>query len=241
MLFPGATLVLLCAVLVKLAVSCWHARSRKRSPSGAKLHSSSTASPSTAAPGAAQSREKGLLVGIEGNISSGKSTVCAHLQNGVCGATGQVTRVMFEQISPLLLKLFYGAASRYAFTLQLTTLQKRIDNIWRMRASCDAESSIGLLDRSTMGDLIFAIKQYLDQNIDEPETAVYVEEWVRSVLHAGYFVDQVCVVWNLIGPHRLPHLLIQCMPLTGGGWFVVLCCVVLCCVCCAGVVSAQHA
>lgn len=98
----------------------------------------------------------GVIIGVEGNISSGKSTLCSTLQNQVCQSTKQPIRVMFEEISSLLLQLFYSDHKRYALTLQLTTLQRRIDNLVHIKKSVAEQKNIGLLDRSTMvGDLLF--------------------------------------------------------------------------------------
>jgi len=159
----------------------------------------------------------GVIIGVEGNISSGKSTLCLTLQNQVCASTQQPIRVMFEEISSTLLQLFYSDHKRYALTLQLTTLQRRIDNLIHMRRSVADQRTVGLLDRSTMvgahtsfdtqfrerntpvflslytlqGDLLFAIKQYLDDSFTKEEAVVYVGEFARGVFARAFFVNKV--------------------------------------------------
>lgn len=125
-------------------------------------------------------RPQRRVVALEGNISAGKSYICKHLNGRVFG--GRRIHIVLEKMPSLLLKLFYTEAPesrrerlRYPFTLQLYTLSKRADAFAKARQD-SRRGTTTLLDRSMLGDFLFACKHYLDGNISDDEVAVYLQE-----------------------------------------------------------------
>jgi deoxyadenosine/deoxycytidine kinase len=107
----------------------------------------------------------GQLIGVEGNISVGKSTLIRTLEK-----YGFIT--LPEDVEPGLLGLFYENQFEHAFTLQLNTFYRRSMNILIQRLLHPGRSIIQ--DRSLIGDLIFGMTHYTCNNMNHRKMAVYL-------------------------------------------------------------------
>lgn len=112
------------------------------------------------------------IVAIEGNMASGKTTLCKQLQGTMY--QGKRISTFLEEMPQSFLSQFYLRPKTYAFALQLHTLEKRLNSIWY--AHHDKVNQILFLDRSTIGDFVFALKHYLDGNMSYTELQIYLEQ-----------------------------------------------------------------
>lgn len=109
---------------------------------------------------------------IEGNIGAGKSTLCKTV---VDNSPGGSVVTFPEQVNEEFLKLFYADKRRYAFAFQLHMLESR-SNRTKLRiaeAFTDPACEIILLDRSMLGDFVFALTNYITGGISTRELDVY--------------------------------------------------------------------
>jgi deoxyadenosine/deoxycytidine kinase len=126
------------------------------------------------------------IIALEGNISSGKTTLCGSILND----KKRNVRVLFEPVVRRLLKLFCDNQLKYAFALQLFMFTTRYDAFERMMLCSPISLSspgtgmtivdkplpvIGVLDRSIFGDIVFAMNQHLAGNFNADEWATYVD------------------------------------------------------------------
>ena len=125
---------------------------------------------------------------VEGNICSGKTTLCREIAavvekedreaSDTDGPRREVL-IAYEPIAEDALALFYSDVKKYAFWFQTYMLALRLNEAQSipMRDSiADSKNGnvkISLLDRSLLGDYAFAIRQYLDGNISEHELRAY--------------------------------------------------------------------
>lgn len=113
---------------------------------------------------------------VEGNISSGKTTLCRHLEeairNDAGGAPLPGACVVLEPVQQAFLERLYADPQRYAFAFQLNMMQTRITSLLRSQMATEGTF---VLDRSVFGDSVFAVRNFLDGNIDEREMDIYEE------------------------------------------------------------------
>jgi len=118
-----------------------------------------------------------VLIALEGNISVGKSTLCAKMPKEY---KGKSVVIRYETIPKGLLALFYSGLSQkpnpYAFTLQINQLSRRSCDMLLTAAELKDKEGIAFFDRSLVGDLVFALQHYWNGNLKEEEFAVYLEE-----------------------------------------------------------------
>lgn len=143
--------------------------------------------------------KKTNIIAIEGNIASGKSTLCSRYENRFLH--GQRVRVILEDIPQSLLELFYSNPKKYAFALQLNTLQKRLDALWHAKWTRPSNVVL-LLDRSTLGDMVFAMKHYLDGNISTQEWNAYLDQAGQTKSKVFLFQEVDCIVYLHTHPLR---------------------------------------
>lgn len=140
---------------------------------------------------------------VEGNIGAGKSTLCKTVvENSPAGSVVTLP----EQVNEAFLKLFYADKRRYAFAFQLHMLESRSNgNKLRIaNAGTDPECKVVLLDRSMLGDFVFAMTNYITGGISTRELDVYcsmincseIEECHR-LLDAEYGNDE----WQFLYLH----------------------------------------
>lgn len=102
-----------------------------------------------------------MLVLVEGNIASGKTTLCRLLPG----------RLIEEHVAPSLLRLFYAKPERYAFALQLAQCLSRR----HVFATALAGADQCIIDRSIVGDFAFAAWNHACGNLTDDEWAAYLE------------------------------------------------------------------
>ena len=111
------------------------------------------------------------VVCIEGNIGVGKTTLCTHLAHA--GLT-----VYYEHVHPQLLELFYTEPAKYSFVLQL------VNHADRQRLVHSVPGTTTILDRSVLGDYVFAAVNATLGYITPREWAIYQSRAGRSVVAA---------------------------------------------------------
>ncbi len=118
--------------------------------------------------------EPAILIGIDGNISSGKSTGCKMIENMDIDNVKVICQ--YETINKILLELFCNNQKEYAFPLQLLTMTRRMQDMEKLRLKYTNNKNVVILDRTMLGDFVFAIKHLLSGNISDIQMKVYVEE-----------------------------------------------------------------
>jgi len=118
---------------------------------------------------AAQRSGKNQLVLIEGNIGAGKSTLCKALHEHL----GDRVSVELEVLSKSLHTAFVTDPKTFGYALQMVMADRRkrdYDN-W---VSCD---SLGrkFVDRLLLGDMAFAVANYVLGHIDSAQFETYLE------------------------------------------------------------------
>lgn len=104
-----------------------------------------------------------IFTAIEGNICAGKTTLCRHIKNKY----GDKVVIVLEEINPYFLQCFYKDPALYCFPFQLYTLSSRLSRIQYY-----PEKSI--LDRSLIGDIIFATTNYILGNIKKKDFNILI-------------------------------------------------------------------
>ena len=79
--------------------------------------------------------------------------------------------MVLEPVATFLERL-YADPQRYAFAFQLNMMQTRITSLLRSQMATEGTF---VLDRSVFGDSVFAVRNFLDGNIDEREMDIYGE------------------------------------------------------------------
>ena len=165
-------------------------QSQSRSRDGLSLPFSTTAESKMPASATTLATRAFRLICVEGNISAGKSTLCRALAQRLnCS-------VFLEpaDANPFLQR-FYVEPKKYALPLQLWMLQHRFVAMMRAIASASSSSCAGaVMDRSIFSDIVFALKNREDENIDAAGYAEY--EALRAGLlaliplpHAVVYLD----------------------------------------------------
>lgn len=113
--------------------------------------------------------ERNKLI-LEGNIGCGKTTLAHKLAENI-----PCTHVLAENVNTSLLTLFYSDKTRYAFTLQLYMLESRCNgNLLQMQRASD-KTRLFIMDRSLLGDIVFALTNYVLGKMSEAEFRSYKE------------------------------------------------------------------
>lgn len=115
------------------------------------------------------SQNKQFVVAIEGNISSGKSTFC----QAIFLSYKTIVKVVFEQVNKRLLSNFLKNPKRNAAAMQLVRMGRRLDELASIKHYIEPTA---LIDRSLLGDICFALKQFLDKNMNVEDMYIYSEE-----------------------------------------------------------------
>ena len=121
-----------------------------------------------------------MLLVIEGNIGSGKSTLCNQLINQPFPFPH---KILFEQVDEWeknihdgknILEYYYSDPSRWSFTFQIYVLLQRINHIIEM--TTQFPNTIFICERSHLSDLHIFAKRYYDLGfINAIEWNTYLE------------------------------------------------------------------
>ena len=134
-------------------------------------------------------RRKKMIVLVEGNISAGKSTLCAHL-----GKELDFKLYLEPTATNPLLEKFYKDPKTWALPLQMWVLRQRYFTYveaLRSAASVGIGARGVVLDRSVFSDIVFADKNYRDGNISEEGYEEYMK--VRKELLNGLPLPDCCL------------------------------------------------
>lgn len=114
---------------------------------------------------------RGRVLCIEGIISSGKTTLGKHMEQ-FFNKIGIPCKFFPEYVNPILLSQFIENMKHYAYSFQMIMLCKRID-IYRQVLEFSKQGGFSIVDRSLVGDSIFATMQHHNGNISDNEFAIY--------------------------------------------------------------------
>jgi deoxyadenosine/deoxycytidine kinase len=150
---------------------------------------------------------KRILIGIEGNISSGKTTICEEIVKSLRLSEDVVTKVITEPVdvwqnlSPIrggtydLLNTFYNNKTKYSFSFQITALQTRCKKIRdAIREIPKDKHAVIFIERTPFTDMcVFAALLYEEGFITDIEMGIYelffgdyIEEFkvsVHAIIH----------------------------------------------------------
>lgn len=120
---------------------------------------------------------RGSIIVIEGNIASGKSTLCEELVDFL-NSKGFNAKLYKEPILQDYLDMFILNQSQYAFGFQMTML---VENQCMYSDAVDFTKAggIAILDRSFLGNQVFCRVQYERGNITDQEFKVYQSVYKR--------------------------------------------------------------
>jgi len=144
-----------------------------------------------------------LVVEVEGNLASGKSTLLKNLQKVVNEARGEedFCSVFGEIINDDFLKAFYGAPKEYGFAFQMYMLTTRLYQIEESARQAKSEGKVAFLDRGAVGDTLFALLSNKLGNMSDKDMDIY-----RSVCRQrmpSTLADKVDVCMYLdVDPHE---------------------------------------
>lgn len=115
-------------------------------------------------------------IGIEGNIGVGKSTLTFKLSS----EPSCRYRTLPEKVDRGFLQLFYNDPVKYGFAFQYAMLCSRMyqEELVRRTDEEDDDDVILLWDRTVIGDLIFALWNWVTGSINDAELDVYIGHMV---------------------------------------------------------------
>ena len=129
---------------------------------------------------------RGSMIIIEGNISSGKSTLCRSVVNYL-NRIGLKAKLYDEPILSSYLDLFLTDMKKYAFGFQMSMLIER-QCLYRNAQVFSDDGGIAIIDRSMHGDKVFALLHYKNGNIKPKEMNSYDDVFSRLKFKAPSFV-----------------------------------------------------
>jgi len=116
---------------------------------------------------------RGLVVEVEGNLGSGKSTVLRSLLDSFQTSDPGSCSVFGELINNDFLSAFYSDSRKYGFAFQMYMLTTRLYQIDEAARQAKVERKIAFLDRGAVGDTLFAILSHKLGNMDAQDMSVY--------------------------------------------------------------------
>jgi deoxyadenosine/deoxycytidine kinase len=116
-------------------------------------------------------RLKGSMIVIEGTISAGKSILAKAIVTYL--KKHNINAVYFDEyVNNLLLSQFINNQAKYAYVFQLFMLNKRIET-YHLAVALMNQGGCAVIDRSLLGDKVFAQLQHAQGNISDEEMLVY--------------------------------------------------------------------
>lgn len=139
----------------------------------------------------------GIHIPVIGCISAGKTSFCKALAKAISADTGKPCRTMFEPATEddegdrnPFLSLYYKDMPRWAFTIQIFLLNKRLEQTRLAQAmSMAGENSVA--DSSIWSDSIFVSKLEKSGDLTKDEADCYFElfhNMSREILYPQVFV-----------------------------------------------------
>jgi len=116
---------------------------------------------------------RGLVVEVEGNLGSGKSTVLRKLHESLNQQEPGMCSVFGELINNDFLGAFYSNSKKYGFAFQMYMLTTRLYQIDEASRQAKEDRKISFLDRGAVGDTLFAILSHKLGNMDAQDMSVY--------------------------------------------------------------------
>lgn len=129
---------------------------------------------------------KGSIIIIEGNISSGKSTLGRYMSSYL-NEIGIETKVFEEPILQSYLDLFLNDMKTEAFGFQMSMLIER-QCLYERAIKFTENGGVALMDRSFFGDKVFAILHNEAGNISQKQMSVYEDVFSRMKFKPPSFV-----------------------------------------------------
>ena len=131
-----------------------------------------------------------IIIAVEGNIGSGKSTLVKNLENefkdnkDVCFLQEPVDE--WDQIKDAdgktMIEKYYGDQQKYAFSFQMMAYISRLK---RLRDGLKARPKVIIVERSIFTDKnVFASMLYNDKKIEDVEYTIYLkwfEEFLKDI------------------------------------------------------------
>lgn len=115
----------------------------------------------------------GLVVEVEGNIASGKSTLTLAIKKLLNTAKLERTEVFAEQVNNTFLGAFYNDTKRFSFAFQMYMLTTRLYQVDEASRQAKQEGKFVMLDRGAVGDAVFATLNHDMKNMDDQELGIY--------------------------------------------------------------------
>jgi deoxyadenosine/deoxycytidine kinase len=118
---------------------------------------------------------EGLVIEVEGNIGSGKSTLTKAMKTvmNTASSSDNASEVFFETINNDFLAAFYTETKRYSFAFQMYMLTTRLYQMEEATRQAKQEGKMVMLDRGAVGDTVFAILNHTMGNMDDTEFGIY--------------------------------------------------------------------
>lgn len=129
---------------------------------------------------------KGSILVVEGNISSGKSTLTREMVK-FFNSIGLRAKLFDEPILQSYLELFLSDMKKQAFGFQMSMLIER-QCLYREAENFAETGGISIVDRGFYGDKVFAILHNESGNISQKEMSVYDDVFSRMNFKTPTFV-----------------------------------------------------
>ena len=133
---------------------------------------------------------KGKICCIEGPIGVGKTSLCNELQAKLEKA-GIKTKFYTEPFNQMMLEQFLANPKQYAYAFQLYMLTRR--QVIFVQAQYEAKNgTCCLIDRSLIGDYVFATLQKMEENITDHDFEIYksvYEQFSEFKPHVVVYLD----------------------------------------------------
>lgn len=126
-----------------------------------------------AAPKSPFSVLNGMVVEVEGNIASGKSTLTLAIKKLLNTPKNERSEVFAEQVNNTFLGAFYSDTKRFSFAFQMYMLTTRLYQVDEASRQAKDEGRFVMLDRGAVGDAVFATLNHELGNMDEQELNIY--------------------------------------------------------------------
>lgn len=115
----------------------------------------------------------GEIIDLEGNITSGKSTIGKYLEEYL-NSIGKKTKYYPEPRDEEKLMEYISDMKKYGYSFQMHMLKMRLD-LLKQALKDKEEGYIVILDRNLLGDRIFALLQVENKNMTDEEYDNYLK------------------------------------------------------------------